>query len=210
MSSMWGWCWLQNVDLDGDVPLTQKIRECVQIEPNAGDCILGVTETIFSNDDSNEPIIKHKQSKSKKETSDKVKPNAGDCILGVTETIFSNDDSNEPIIKHKQSKSKKETSDKVKNKSSENNRNSRHLKSPEDNRRTTRRSISSPTNILTLRNRNSKDQKNIDEHMKKSSEPLKSILKKEKIKEEDILVTPKSKRGRERESRSNLPVKRVK
>ncbi|KPJ05493.1 hypothetical protein RR46_00528 [Papilio xuthus] len=147
---------VQNVDLDGDVPLTQKIRECVQIEvhqedkmpplicelcvdkvndfyefsemckqtnmktrlrlglppqtmprgaPNADDCILGVTETIFSTEDSNESIVKHKQ------------PNADDCILGVTETIFSTEDSNESIVKHKQvklSKSKKETSDKVK------------------------------------------------------------------------------------------------
>ncbi|XP_045541214.1 uncharacterized protein LOC106711555 [Papilio machaon] len=211
---------VQNVDLDGDVPLTQKIRECVQIEVHQDDkmppliCELCVDKV----NDFYEFSEMCKQTNMKTrlrlglppQTMPRGAPNAGDCILGVTETIFSNDDSNEPIIKHKQSKSKKETSDKVKNKSSENNRNSRHLKSPEDNRRTTRRSISSPTNILTLRNRNSKDQKNVDQHMKKSSEPLKSILKKEKIKEEDILVTPKSKRGRERESRSNLPVKRVK
>ncbi|XP_013163280.1 PREDICTED: uncharacterized protein MAL13P1.304-like [Papilio xuthus] len=215
---------VQNVDLDGDVPLTQKIRECVQIEVHQEDkmppliCELCVDKV----NDFYEFSEMCKQTNMKTrlrlglppQTMPRGAPNADDCILGVTETIFSTEDSNESIVKHKQvklSKSKKETSDKVKMKSSENNRNSRSIKlSPEDSRRATRGSTSSPTNILTLRNRNSKDQKNVDQNKKKSSEPLKSILKKEKIKEEDILVTPKSKRGRERELRNDLPVKRVK
>ncbi|KPJ00392.1 Replicase polyprotein 1a [Papilio xuthus] len=196
---------VQNVDLDGDVPLTQKIRECVQIEVHQEDkmppliCELCVDKV----NDFYEFSEMCKQTNMKTrlrlglppQTMPRGAPNADDCILGVTETIFSTEDSNESIIKHKQvklSKSKKETSDKVKMKSSENNRNSRSIKlSPEDSRRATRGSTSSPTNILTLRNRNSKDQKNVDQ-------------------EEDILVTPKSKRGRERDLRNDLPVKRVK
>ncbi|XP_013142589.1 PREDICTED: uncharacterized protein DDB_G0287625-like [Papilio polytes] len=193
---------VQNVEWDGDVPLTQKIRECVQIEVHQEDkmppliCELCVDKV----NDFYEFSEMCKQTNMKTrlrlglppQTMPRGAPNAGDCILGVTETIFANDDSNEPIIKHvgKQSKSKKETSDKVKMKSSENSRNSKSRLSPDTNRRATRRSISSPTNILTSRNRNSKDQKNVQE--------------------EDILVTPKSKRGRERDSISDLPVKRVK
>ncbi|KAH9640128.1 hypothetical protein HF086_002788 [Spodoptera exigua] len=70
---------IQNViDLgDSEVELRQKVRECVQIEPDAGECILGLTEPVYVNDDSDgEPLSKQKKQpkvKGKREPELKVK-----------------------------------------------------------------------------------------------------------------------------------------
>ncbi|XP_072934895.1 uncharacterized protein [Epargyreus clarus] len=211
------------VNLDGcDVVLRQKIRECVQIEVQQDDkmppliCELCVDKV----NDFYEFLEMCRQTN--KRTRLRLglppqmmplgTPDAGDCILGVTEPICVYDeDSNEPLSdkktkvlkggKIKKEPEKKEVKIVLTNNLGRESRSKRQPSPP----RLRRGGRDKESDNVTLNKLQSKRKKSL-------SPPPKSILKKgqDKKTENSLPTLSRLKRSRERDTKPELPAKRVK
>ncbi|KAL0858325.1 hypothetical protein ABMA27_012220 [Loxostege sticticalis] len=224
---------IQNVvDLDtSGIELTQKIRDCVQIEVHPDDkmppliCELCVDKV---NDFYEFVELCQRTNKRTRmrlglpaQTSARVagpssdaSSNSGDCILGVTEPVYQNDDSDEPLApvtrraKQNEAKPKSVTVKKENSKPTKTVISSK-LKRPPTPPRATRNSKSSSEDTMSLSSLKQQSKKSSN---KTASPPQpKSILKKEKDKEkrEESPVPTRSKRPRE-PPKPEVPQKKVK